>query len=126
MLTIRLFDYPSGEFPVAFPANKEPTTQNWTDFAVPWIEGTGKGAGRYTADVDPDVSLQWVVFPTDDEPTDFTDAVTGLLFDLAAEKTLAEVSKIQRLGSAVAAGQAVTETISRSGKASISYTKTLS
>lgn len=107
MLTLRIYKYTGVELPRAWPANKVVTTQNWTDFAVPFVAGTGKSAGQHTASVDPTISLQWIVFPSATEPDDLNDSLTGLLFDLSAEFALAKILKMPRSEDDLDDGEAV-------------------
>ncbi|MCC7334450.1 MAG: hypothetical protein IT422_05120 [Pirellulaceae bacterium] len=82
MITLQLFDYPTGGTLRLYPADIAPTTENWAEYKVPMPEGTAEMVGVYSGAVDPSVSEKWVVFPSDSAPGGYATKLVGVLFDL--------------------------------------------
>jgi len=95
----------SGQTVSIYPADK--ALDDWATYKVNAPEGTGSDVGRYTASVDPSVSLTWVAFLGASQPT-WADVIEGIYWDLSSNISANEVVKIQRSASEVAAGDPVT------------------
>jgi hypothetical protein len=111
MIPIILHDYPSGATELrAYPSDIIPTVGNWAMYKVPMTEGSAELLGTYSAEVDPTVSLYWVVFASDTAPGSYQSKLRDVLFDISSEYIASEVLKIPRASTANDGGDTLTET----------------
>lgn len=116
METLTLTGYTTGLTLRLFPGGKLPNT-DWATYKVTFAEGTGENVGIYSASVDETIASKWYAFIGDTAPSNWLDAIPGIVFDLTSEIAAAQAtaaaldaSKIPRAAAAVTAGASVRRT----------------
>lgn len=79
METISLTGYPTGATLYAFPVDQ--SLDDWLDYRVLMVEGSGDDVGKYSASVDPEDGYEWYVFIGSSQPI-WGDAIPLVIFDL--------------------------------------------